>query len=504
MERLLKRLVAGAALTLGFAVGANANTYYLDNYISGASDSNACTAPNAPCASFAHAVSLLNAGDTLYIGSHHGTSTVDTSSLSTLAIGAGTAASPAYIYAVNDSNSTYPWSGGTYVFSTSDLVDPSQSIFPIWSVSSSLVTINGSFFLHGLELKMTNSGTEDLELGFGGSSVQVYENDAFVLSAGSSSSYIEVTTASTARAIYYNPGFYFTNASQYLNVAGGTGNSNGCSRFFGSGFAGTANFLMSGSTTPTTLTTINGGCLIIEGGDYSGPTTLSNGTGTSGGAVLVRDAKLSISSGNYFTGTATSGLSVRAENTNASAIGYDLHWRGYFGSVDTDTANYRSGGFNYNGMPLSYKITTTTNANFALPASSVPIDIGHLTAGASTTITFNVMFDGASTAWNKAQLTDHDMWLMIGADTVAGSPNRGWNSDKSAAYPATANNQGNSGTTSGSWTTSGVTTPEVYTVSLTFTPQVSGHYTAFLNVNGSANARTVWLDPQYTCSGNCS
>ena len=485
-------LSVAAALALFAASPAFAASYFLDNSISGDSDSNACTLSSAPCATLAGAIAKMAAGDTLFVGSGHTETTAVI-----LYTFPGTAASPNFVYAVNDAS----WAAGHTPVSA-DLTDPSHP----GGVSSPVITdtadangleFSGSVYGYGLTFNMTGTAGTDISFADGVGSVQHWRRNKFMLSPTAGTSIIYFGVSSGTTAFYTDNEIYTSEAGDYLTTL----SSNSYTYIKGS-YLGP--LIASGSVIPTYLFSSPGTGFIVDGVDLSNITTTLVNTPSDNGAEIFRNDRLN--SGVAYAINIFYGLPelVQIENSDSAATDYQLHWRNASGSIDTDATNYRTGGMTYNGTNgISYKMTGATGSTTVSPTALPPIDLGHLSASAvSTTITLYYMFDGASAAWNSTTLTNAQLWMRVGYGDNASYPifsfiDNKVNDSMPSTTPATQ------GTAGGAWTHTGQTTPEFYEMTVTFTPQIAGHYELFVE-GAIPSGKVIWIDPQFTCTGNCS
>lgn len=469
---------------------ANATSYFLDSTITGASDSNACTSAGAsgPCATLTGAIGKMAAGDVLYIGSHHAETLVAT----TTYVFPGTSANPNLVFDVSDAS----WGAGAYTPVTADLTDPSQVTFSTIQATTGSIQFMGGVNIYGMEFKTASASTNQLiNFTSSGTGSQRCDKCALVHAETNSGSITQLNGVGGGSSnLYTDLTVSFGNTAQQIQC-------NGPCEIRG---AGNGTFLISGSSVPANPFTAGGaGPIVVDGVDLSASyTNLVNGTSTSTGQFTFRNCKLGTAG---FSGATLAPASyVRAENVSASGTNYEVHWRSYAGSIDTDPNTTHTGGMTYNGTNLiSYKMTGSANANVVFPVKAPPISLKHLASGSSTTITLSFLFDGAnnSAGFNSTTLNNNQIWMRVGYSGTSGNPLNTFASNKIAnLLPSTT--AAVQGTAGGTWTNT-LTTPEAYTMTLTFTPAIAGDYELFVEADMGAN-KTIWIDPQYTCTGNCS
>jgi hypothetical protein len=487
-----RSLLGSAALALALVVAspAFAASYFLDNTISGDSDSNACTVSSATCATLAGVIAKMAAGDTLFIGAAH----AETSTATTYTF-PGTAAAPNYIYAVNDA----AWAGGHTPVSA-DLTDPSHPggvTSPVITDTATPLGFLGTFTAQGLTIKMgAATGNQALNLSQGGPAVQRWKRTEFMLSSTTGFSYLELGYGGGSTT-------YLTDCELYTAVVGDyITSSNGLGYISGNGLG---SFLAAGSTVPTAFFNNVAGPLIVDGVDLSAITTILV-ENPPVAQVILRNDRLN-SGVTYAAGLSTNlPTIVQVENSSSAATNYELHWRTLTGSVDTDATNYRTGGMTYNGTNgISYKMTGSANATVTNPLIMPPIDLGHLSTGSATTIKVYFMFDGANNTegFNSTTLNNNQLWASVGWGGSASYPINSFSNNKiNDSMPSTT--PATQGTVSGTWTAPTPTTPELYAMTVgPFTPLIAGHYELFVEAAIGAG-KIIWVDPQYTCTGNCN
>ena len=472
----MKKLILTFILLL-IAFPAFAASYFVDNSISGNSDSNACTLSSAPCATVGGTIGKMAAGDTLYIGSHH---------VETVTAGwtfPGTGANPNYIFSVNDAS----WAAGHTPVSA-DLVNPLSASFPAFTANSGF-NILGSFYIYGIKYSETSTQTMTFASNL---NYQVYDSCLLTGTSGN----LQVAISSSSSVQFLNPSFSFT------STGGRILSSFGPVTFKGTGLG---TLLNSTSTVPTDLMTVGGpGEQNFIGVDLSNVnTTLVLYSSSNGPVNIINSVKNS--SAAFSSGTVI-GMNQSIQNVDSGSTFYKYFNQQYSGQEATSTSVFRSGGMTYNGSNgLTYALTGNANSNLNYPLNLIPISIGHLTSGSSTTISIHFAFDGANNAqgFNSTTLNNNQIWMSVGYEGSSSSPLASFATNKIADLLPTTTPATQGTVDSSSWTTTGLTTPEKYIMSVTFTPQLSGNYIIWVRANIAAN-KTIWVDPQFDCTGNCS
>lgn len=489
----MRRLtIALAGLFLLMASPAFAAKYFLDNSVTGAADSNTCvtTTPSStigPCLTLLGVIGRMIAGDVLYIGSHH----VETVSTATNWAFPGTSASPNKVFAVNDGSAS--WTSGTPV--TADLTDPSNGGgfgAPSVSISSGTGQISGNVYVYGMTFAGTAAtAAQNFNVGGGGAVAETYKRCLFEFTGTGSANQINLSFGTGALVTYVDSEFSFGATTQFLTTDYGA-------QIRGNGLGP---LVKSGSSVPINLFSGLGAVVTADGVDFTGAFSSTLTTGGTYGVLTSNSLQAGTS-----LGTASGpSISLRAENIATTATDCALHWNTFANSVDTDTTNFRTGGMTCDSAGISYKLTSTANESTVFPVAAPPIDLGHLTSGSSTTITLYFLFDGAnnSQGFNSTTLNNGQLWMRVGYAGSSGSPINSF-ANNAVANQLPSTSTATQGTAGGTWTTSGLTTPETYSMSVTFTPLLAGHYELFVEGMFGASGKIVWIDPQFTCTGNCS
>lgn len=455
-----------------------ATSYFVDNSISGNSDSNACTLSSAPCATVNGAIGKMILGDTLYIGSHH----AETLVVTTWAF-PGTTANPNSIFSVDDTS----WAAGHTPVSA-DLVNPSSAAFPTFSEGSSMA-INGSFYMYGIKFSMTTTNTMTLA---STNNNQTYDSCLFSFTSGT----VEPGVTNSSYVKFLNPSFEWS-----VNTGKITSNL-GQAVYQGSGLGPILN---SSSVIPSNFMIIGGtGAQTFIGVDLSNVNTNIIQYSSANALVNIINSVKNIAA-TFSTGL-VNGMSQSNQNVDSGATFYKYFNQQYTGQDITSTSVFRTGGMTYNGSNgLTYALTGNGNASLIYPLNLIPISIGHLTSGSSTTIKIHFVFDGANNAqgFNSTTLNNNQIWMNVGYEGSSSSPLASFASNKIADLLPTTSPSVQGTVDSSSWTTTGLTTPEKYIMSVTFTPQLSGNYIIWVKTNIGLS-KTIWVDPQFDCTGNCS
>lgn len=360
------------------------------------------------------------------------------------------------------------------------------------------ININGSFYAYGFTIVLgtgQTSGTLSLWLQNNTTSnnSQIWEDSQFQI-AGTGIN-MRVTLGVDGNPVLnrirlIKPEFKFANASQRINVLSGNHEIKGLSINSGSTALTSELFTFGGSTG-------RGGSLIITGADltYMGSTcNIFGSLSTSSGIwrAIIRDVKLPASwTGDIYSGN-PAGLGQRVEmyNADTGTKNYRLWIKDYFGSLVEETVKVKTSGATEGGQAISWKITTTANASFptnSFDSIEIPVEV---TSTGSKTFTIEILVDSAS-AWNT-----NDITLEIDALESSAQPLATYTTTAPSVLASTTALTAGVGT--GSWTTTGLTNPISYKLTVTRTINMSGF--AILRVRMFKASATAYIDRVVTVS----
>lgn len=242
--------------------------------------------------------------------------------------------------------------------------------------------------------------------------------------------------------------------------------------------------IVTGSNMPTTLfdltSATKAGVMTFDGVDFSmlgsGKTIFSN---PSSGEVKVNclnckfDSAATLDGGTWARGAEIN--LMNCESVPSSKLRVTYQGTKYTEStivVGTET--------------LTWKVTTTANANAPFPFECWPITIQNTTTGSAKTVTIHTVTDNVT-------LTNADIYLEV-EYLGTGSSSRS-SLATGASFPILAT-VANWATSSASWTTTGLTTPVKQDITVTFTPQVSGLFRIIVKIAKAST--TVYVSPLAT------
>ena len=177
---------------------------------------------------------------------------------------------------------------------------------------------------------------------------------------------------------------------------------------------------------------------------------------------------------------------VSMYNCDSGATNYNLWIETFSGHIKSEIAIIRNYGATNGITPISWKLVTNANANeYVAPLITDDMAVWVDSIGSVKKITVDILHDSATA------LTDAEIWLEIdylgSSATPLGTPL----SDKRVTVLTTAANQP---TSTASWTTTGLTTPNKQKLEVTFTPQMKGF--VYARVCLAKPSYTVYVDPQ--------
>jgi hypothetical protein len=175
-------------------------------------------------------------------------------------------------------------------------------------------------------------------------------------------------------------------------------------------------------------------------------------------------------------------------NCDSGATNYRLWIETFAGSIKSETTLVKTGGASDGTTALSWKLTTTANANeYVAPLITDDMAIWIDNTGSTKTISVDILHDSATA------LTDAEVWLEIDYLGSSAQPLGTPASDKRATVLTTAANQASS---SASWVTTGLANPNMQKLEVTFTPNMKGF--VYARVCLAKPSYTIYVDPKPT------
>jgi hypothetical protein len=249
---------------------------------------------------------------------------------------------------------------------------------------------------------------------------------------------------------------------------------------------------VSGANLPTNLfigLSSNVGIADIVGIDLSalgsGKTLVNIGTNNLS-VYKFRNCKLNASVG-ITTGAVVGQGGTEVYLLNCDSGSVNLHNEGYVyqGSWLQETTKVKSGGATDGTTNFSLKLVSLSpGPSFHSPLRSPPIRMYNDATGSSVTLSIDILHD------NVTLLKDNEVWVEVEYLTDSGDPLGSIVTSRTADDLTTPANQG---TSSASWTTTGMTNPNMQKLSVAFTPQMKGWVRA--RVALAKPGYTIYVDP---------
>lgn len=210
-----------------------------------------------------------------------------------------------------------------------------------------------------------------------------------------------------------------------------------------------------------------------------------------GGANVYRNCKMPASwTPSYLAaGSGSNGFRSEFYNCVAGGVNYSTVIRDSSGLLTTETTNVITGGSPSDGTtPITWKITPNNNNNaFTMPFYTPEFTQWNATTGSAITVTVEIL-TSSSTFTNK------DAWLEVVYFSESGST-----LGTIASSGADILDAGTALTTStANWVTTGVSTPNKYKLSVTFTPQLKGPI--YAKVYYTRTSGNIYVNPLMTIS----
>jgi len=421
------------------------------------------------------AAAIDAAGDDIFLASSHSQSTAGTLTLAF----AGTPWNPVRALSVNDS------------------AEPPTALLAgasIVTTGASDLTITGSAYLWGLTLS-AGSGAVNADLKLNdigaGDNRQVYEN-CTLRQGGTGPSARLVIGANASSNSDPNWTKWINCTARFARAAGGILAQCGHFIWEGGGIeAGgtaltTALFLPPVSGRPNIVTMI--GVDLTELG-----AACSIFTASASGLQLctMMNCKLPASwSGTLVTGTKKAQGRYSMYNCDNADTNYRLWIEDFSGAIRDETTIVKTGGASDGTTPIAWKMTTDSNANEAVsPLISDPIPVWIDSTGASKTVEVDFVHDGATA------LQDDEVWMEVEYLGTSGYPISSKATCKRASVLTSPADHASSSAT---WTTTGLGTPNKQKLSVSFTPAEKG--VAFIRIFHGKPSQTIYVDPKPTVS----
>jgi hypothetical protein len=178
------------------------------------------------------------------------------------------------------------------------------------------------------------------------------------------------------------------------------------------------------------------------------------------------------------------GITAELINSAASDIGYRYEKANYQGTVSTETTIVLTGGATNLGTAFSHKFVSSANSTFDAPLAGPWMSFKNSTTGSGITVSAEVITDGVT-------LKDGEAWIEVDYLGVSGFPQLVRITDRCGLLSVPGSNQGSSSAT---WTTTGLSSPVTQVLSATFTPQEQGIVRA--RVMLAKASTTMYVNPE--------
>lgn len=378
----------------------------------------------------------------------------------------------------------------TWILCVDDTGDPASpttlatgALFAV--TSSSVISISGWAYIYGLEFRCDlGLANNSMQLASAAGNRQVYDHCTFRVGDGAAVRIdIGVVGNGNVASVEWRECSAETGTQGGFHVAcdfrwyGGAllSQANGSTlfRFSRPGFSGRA------------------GSLEVRGVDLSAMSASSDLVqGNTAWAIVATfiDCKLPAS----WTGTLVDSVPVThgafrvsMYNCDSGDTNYRLWIEDIAGTIRDETTIVKTGGASDGTTQLAWKMTTASVSSElyrTLYSDWIPIWVD--AAGASKTIEIDLIHDGAT------NLQDDEVWIELSYPGDANTPLASFIDDRRADVLATPADQDSS---SASWTTTGLTSPNAQKLSVTFTPQNKG--VCYARVALAKPSQTIYVDP---------
>lgn len=398
---------------------------------------------------------VLTSGDIVYVSNNHAESvTLGTWSLSGQIAGVS-------IICVSDS-ATPPTAVATTATCTANVTATDMAIN----------TFVGMLYIYGITFIQSATGNMSLAAS---ATHTIYKSCSFQLANASSAS----ITANNA--ILLDCTFKFASTSQSINLVG--------ARWSGGS-------VLSGGSAPSTLFgTSSAGYNVVENVDLSNLASTFNFFAATNTSIFfrIRNGLLPTSWTGVVGSNATHvyGENIIVDCFDSAGTNYKhLECCGYTGNIYNETTLVKSGGATDGVTPLSWKLVSGSTLGTGYPWGlmySSEFAYRNTTTGSSKTVTVEFLHDSLTA------LKDNDIWLEVNYLGASGNPQGTMATNQVASVLTTAVAHASSSVT---WTTTGMSNPNKQKLTVTFTPQLVGYFTA--RVVLAKSNYTVYVDPVMT------
>lgn len=433
------------------------------------SDVNGGTSWVDAYATVAKALSVIAAGDTVYVSQAH----AETQASAMTWTSPGTVGSPVRVLCVND-GATPPtaMASGATVSVTGNF---------------SLTFSTGFAYVYGISFSAGSGNSSSANMNFNAASASwmwTFELCNLALGNTNTGTKIIMGVAGTVREqkiVLINTTIGFGNASQVISPTS-------CRIYW----YNTPSAIT--GTTPTTLfsqaATAPPALIYISGVDLSALGAAKNlftVGGTNPNRIEIRNCKINASV-NVITGTigTPSGSEVFLDNCDSGNVNYRMEHYKFQGKIVHEIVNVFTSGASDGTTPIAHKfVSLTTGPSLFSPLEGPWMAIWNELTGSSKTITVEFLHDSVTNLQNS------DIYLEVeGLGTASLPQSVYYNSRVATVFATPADCAAGAGT--GSWTTTSLTNPNSQKLTVSFTPQIKGlirarvclvkaNYTVFVN-----------------------
>jgi hypothetical protein len=404
------------------------------------------------------------AGDTIYVSKTHTEATLPGSFSNLTWLFPGTAAAPNLVICCDD----------TGQLSTPTTLSAARAATVTLSSgnSGSQLALAGHAYIYGVTF-VNNCATTSGQIQVCSSASThngfYLDGCGFTLGAGNSASFnVQLgasTSTATSRVTLNNTIFTFGATGQVIRLSVGE-----------ILWKNTGSTAISGTVPTAGLFDANSGAagagnVQIDGVDLSGlgaNTLFSANINPTSSRVKLSNCKLNASTtvgGPTAANLGFGSVTIDLLNCDSSGTNYKLHRSAGSGTIDQELTNIMTGGASDGTTGIAWKMVSNANAQWAFPLESFPIVAWNNNSGGSKTATVEILTDSSS------QLNNDDVWLELEYLADSGDPLAGFANNSKANILASNAAQGTSSVT---WTTTGITNVMKQHLQQSFTPQQNG------------------------------
>lgn len=423
--------------------------------------------------SFSTAVAAMSAADTLVVSS---TDTISAAGINVTF--PGTAASPS------------KWLSGV-----PDVTSGLASLAAGFILSSTTTTflVAGTYFAYGI-LFSSDAGSSSAPITIGTTNTSYVRQDSCTYrnnSTGSTSSveFGNQTAGGGGRVVCNNPSFKFASSGTRILYSGEVILKNVS--------------IIAGGTSPTafanTTSANRGGRLLVDGGDLSsyGAGLYLHGAGQGGNSAVFRGLKVPASwtGGPCNRSTFNPGQQLQLWESGNGSTYYHAWVEDYLYTLKTEPTIVMTsaGSSSPDGTTnFSWKLVTASSCSYPNNVARISdVMINGITTGSSKTWNLEIVNDGTT-------FTNADVWYELSAFTTSGQNQITVTTSEVALSNLLASATTNWGTSSATWTTTGITTPVKQTITVSATPQFTGPFPGRLCVAKASTTLYLNYRPSIT------